>query len=101
MSKHLKPWAQELADEFESKYGTGNCSCHISPPCYSCTHPGNPLNLEDTPDAWGFDFDEEASASMNWINQQIKLDANRHIAEMKVQWDSARSASAKATGETA
>jgi hypothetical protein len=86
MSKLLKPWAQELADDFERIYGSGNCSCHIRPPCLSCMHPGNPLQLECIPNAWGFDFDEEASASMQWINQQIKRDADRHIAEMKTKW---------------
>lgn len=86
MSKHLKPWAQDLADDFQDGYGSGNCSCHISAPCNSCFHPGNPLNLECTPDARGFDFDEETAASMRWINQQIKRDALRHISEMKANW---------------
>lgn len=39
--------------EFESYYGRdGNCSCHISPPCNSCTHPGNPMNQEEDDRCW-------------------------------------------------
>lgn len=36
---------QDRAD-FVQAYGDGNCSCHIAPPCGSCTHPGNPANQE-------------------------------------------------------
>lgn len=49
--------AQQRA-EFSRLYGTGNCSCHISPPCSSCIHPGNPMNQEAVAfayDASGFD----------------------------------------------
>lgn len=39
--------------QFVKEYGlSGNCSCHIRPPCGSCTHPGNPRNLEGDEDAW-------------------------------------------------
>jgi hypothetical protein len=41
----LTETAQFDRDEFELHYN--NCSCHIHPPCISCTHPGNPLNHED------------------------------------------------------
>ena len=29
-----------------------SCSCHLSPPCGSCTHPGNPRNQEEDEDCW-------------------------------------------------
>ena len=48
----LADWAAGEYQDFTSKYGDGNCSCFISPPCGSCTHPGNPLNLLEDDDAW-------------------------------------------------
>ena len=101
MSDHLKPWARELADEWDFIYQGGNCSCHLSAPCSSCTHPGNPLALECTDGAWGFDADEEVDASMRWINSQIARDAKRHIAEMKAQWAKVHSESQLMEGQTA
>lgn len=56
---HLTDWAQDAADDFYKRYGDGNCSCHISPPCGSCTHHGNPLNLEETDDAWVMGYQEQ------------------------------------------
>lgn len=51
--KRLTPEAQAERDEFESAYGHGgNCSCHLSPPCGSCTHPGNPHNQAEDETAW-------------------------------------------------
>ncbi len=44
--------AQADRDDFEAKYGSGNCSCHIRPPCGSCTHPGNPRNQEEDDSCW-------------------------------------------------
>jgi len=51
MSKELMPWAQKVSMDFHTHYD--DCSCHLSPPCGSCTHEGNPNNLEETPEAWG------------------------------------------------
>lgn len=48
----LTPAAQADRDEFDWRYDGGNCSCHISAPCSSCTHPGNPQNQEDDPECW-------------------------------------------------
>jgi len=46
--------AREDYHEYMDKFGdhVGNCSCHISPPCPSCTHPGNPENLAEEDAAW-------------------------------------------------
>jgi hypothetical protein len=53
MSKVLTPEAQAEREDFEGRYGSdGNCSCHISPPCPSCTHSGNPLNQNEDDTAW-------------------------------------------------
>lgn len=48
----LKPEYQDLADEFEDLYGDRGCTCFINPPCGYCTHEGNPIALEEDPDAW-------------------------------------------------
>ncbi|WOB06493.1 hypothetical protein [Piscinibacter gummiphilus] len=44
--------AEEESLDFYRRYGEGNCSCHLSPPCGSCTHPGNPLNQAEDDSAW-------------------------------------------------
>lgn len=49
----LTPVAQKEREEFKRLFGRdGNCSCHISPPCPSCIHPGNPLNQGGDDEAW-------------------------------------------------
>ena len=78
----LKPWAQEEADDFYHWYGTGNCSCHISSPCGSCIHSGNPLNLAETEDAWGFDLEYEIDHAIARVHQHIENEVNRHLKEM-------------------
>jgi len=53
MKRKLNELGQKLHDEFEiDRQMFGGCSCHISPPCGFCLHPGNPSNLEETPEAW-------------------------------------------------
>ena len=47
----LNEYGQELSDEFESA-GYSGCTCFLSPPCSFCTHPGNPLCLEENDEAW-------------------------------------------------
>ena len=46
MTRRLTAEAQAERDDFENEFDGGNCSCHTSPPCSSCTHPGNPHNQE-------------------------------------------------------
>ena len=50
--KRLNSYGLSLQSQFEATFGTGNCSCHTNPPCGSCTHPGNPVCLDETPEAW-------------------------------------------------
>lgn len=51
--RELTSGAQEDRDEFDSDYGhLSCCSCHISPPCGYCTHPGNPDNQEEDDECW-------------------------------------------------
>lgn len=49
----LTPEAQAERDDFVATYGhDGNCSCHLSAPCGSCMHPGNPLNQAEDESCW-------------------------------------------------
>ena len=56
MVKKLTPEAQRDRDDFVRFYGDGNCSCHLSAPCSSCTHFGNPFNQEDD-EFWEWDWE--------------------------------------------
>ena len=62
----LKPAAQSDYEDFEAHYGDRCCSCHINPPCGWCTHPGNPLNLDENEDAW---YDPLTSAVMDAVGE--------------------------------
>jgi hypothetical protein len=45
--------AQADRDDFVSHYGRdGNCSCHLSAPCGSCMHPGNPMQQDECEECW-------------------------------------------------
>lgn len=49
----------DLEFEFISEYRDKGCSCHIDPPCYTCTHPGNPNNLAEDDSLWEDQPDDE------------------------------------------
>jgi cobaltochelatase CobS len=68
LMKTLKPEYLELKEEFESRYGDSGCTCFQNAPCSYCTHPGNPLNLEEDEDAW----EEERLDNMNKVSKDIK-----------------------------
>lgn len=55
MKKILKPEYQAIVADFEETYHS--CTCHVCPPCNYCTHEGNPLCLEETPDAWNVEVE--------------------------------------------
>ena len=62
MSRVLTDEAQADHDRFVAKYGyDGNCSCHISPPCNCCLHPGNPRNQEEDDACWVYPPSEDQS----------------------------------------
>ena len=49
----LTPEAEAEREDFEAEYGLeGNCSCHLSAPCASCMHPGNPLQQDEDESCW-------------------------------------------------
>jgi hypothetical protein len=63
----LTPEAQAERDDFQAEYGyDGNCSCHISPPCNSCLHPGNPRNQEEDETAW------VADGAIDWTAPEMQ-----------------------------
>ncbi len=73
----LSEYGEELQEEFEAAHGDSCCSCHINPPCSYCTHPGNPICLENTPEAWVIqDIDSEAAqideAAWNKLTKKIR-----------------------------
>lgn len=86
MSRELMPWAQDAAHDFLEEYGSGNCSCHISPPCGSCMHEGNPLNLENTPEAWDELHVVMALEAQESLARFIDALAAKHLREMKAAW---------------
>lgn len=51
-ARTLTPEAEAERARWKSSYGDRGCSCHISPPCGSCTHPGNPINQDEDDSAW-------------------------------------------------
>lgn len=52
LSRRLNAVGLSLQEDFDSLYRNRSCSCHRHPPCSYCTHPGNPLNLEESDDVW-------------------------------------------------
>ncbi|WP_067097860.1 hypothetical protein [Marinomonas atlantica] len=52
MGRQLKPDWQDEADDFDITFRDQGCTCFLAPPCSYCLHPGNPLNLEETEEAW-------------------------------------------------
>jgi len=90
MPKRLMPWAEREAFQFYLDHGRGNCSCHISPPCSSCVHPGNPRNLECADDAWGEEYEVMAAKAKEELETWIEYKANVHLNEMKLSWETAR-----------
>jgi hypothetical protein len=89
MSLELMPWAQEAATSFWRKYGDGNCSCHINPPCGSCTHEGNPRNLDETPEAWDELHVVMALEAQKTLAVFVSQIAAKHLTEMVSSWEGA------------
>ena len=87
--KELMPWAQDEANDFYRRYGFGNCSCHIAPPCNSCIRPGNPSNLECTEDAWGTPSEVMLAEASEELPRLINDLAARHLKEMRESWRAA------------
>jgi len=72
--RRLTSQAQLDRDEF-NEAGFPNCSCHISAPCSSCTHTGNPINQQ------GDEFFEPDDEEMPPADPVLLASANRMLAE--------------------
>lgn len=86
MSRQLMPWAEDALAEWELFFEDGGCRCFISPPCESCTHPGNPVNLDEADDAWGEEYEVMAEYAKQDLEVFINDLADRHLVEMAAQW---------------
>jgi hypothetical protein len=51
----FKLTAQAESDAADYIANYEGCSCHITAPCSSCVHPGNPINIEYREDCWEID----------------------------------------------
>lgn len=49
----LAAWAEDAFENWRRAYGNRGCTCFQSAPCGSCTHEGNPYELQVNDDAWG------------------------------------------------
>lgn len=52
VSRTLTPEAGQERDHFMDRYGDDCCSCHLTPPCGYCLHPGNPNNQAEDDACW-------------------------------------------------
>lgn len=77
--KVLTPEAEHERQQWESEFGGRGCTCFISPPCNSCTHPGNPANQDEDDTAWVdvFDLDEMCDRARRAVAQAIELAARK------------------------
>ena len=83
VERELVDWAQVELDDFESNYKWGGCSCHISPPCGWCTHPGNPRNLAEADDAWKPTIDSMTDDAVHALARVIEASVRKHLQEME------------------
>lgn len=71
MTRVLTAEAETERADFKREYGhDGNCHCHLSPPCASCTHPGNPLNQDEDDSCW---VDHEPALHSNSVRKGAVL----------------------------
>lgn len=83
--RHLLPWAEEAAFRFYEDYGSGNCVCFLGcAPCSSCTHPGNPVNLEEDPHAWGTLIDVMAEEAKARVAHAVEVEYRYQLLNMAV-----------------
>lgn len=91
MGRVLKDWAQAYVEEFELEYLGVGCSCWQSAPCSRCTHPGNPLCLEDD-EYWTYEtFDDMLNSMVQLAQQRIAQSVEaltaKHMTEMVFSWN--------------
>ena len=79
----LKPEYKDLAYLWSRFYD--NCSCHISPPCSSCVHEGNPANLEETPEAWERVYSVDSDRIVSEFHMNYLLHGTRQFGKTVLQ----------------
>jgi hypothetical protein len=52
MERVLTAEAEADRADWDREHSDYGCRCHISPPCNSCVHPGNPMNQEEDDSCW-------------------------------------------------
>lgn len=73
--------ADDDRHDFMREFGSeGSCSCFISPPCNSCTHPGNPRNQEEDDECWE---PEDFSERIAFRIEKVRRDLHSKIDRMK------------------
>lgn len=55
---------EDLLYEYQRRADFYGCSCHICPPCNTCTHPGHPESLVNTPEYWESDLEAGIRAAI-------------------------------------
>jgi len=70
LKRRLTAAGEAAKSEWDRYYASSGCSCHISPPCSSCTHPGNPDNIEEIAEYWEIEPEKtRADAIMDAIRE--------------------------------
>lgn len=83
--KVLKPEWEEIQCDFFRLYRDHRRVCFIGcAPCPYCTHDGNPLNLEETEEAWEeiFDVGEACESALNRLEASLEKALKKHLFEM-------------------
>lgn len=76
VAKRLTPEYEELKERWESYHQEWGCRCwYVQAPCSSCLHEGNPINLEETPEAWEeyFELDEAVEAAKTLLAAELQI----------------------------
>lgn len=58
----LNDVGMSLSWDFQEYFYNRRCTCHKTPICGFCAHPGNPMNLEESEDVW------DESMQLNTLN---------------------------------
>ena len=104
IKRPLSAYGEELEWQFLNSMPDYGCTCFINPPCSYCTHPGNPISLEEDDDAWSTElvidtldsttfkymvghFDYHPFNKMTeWNTQQFGLYTSAHNFNESARW---------------
>ena len=86
--------------DYERDRDSNGCTCHFSPPCSICTHPGNPANQAEDDSCWLDEYpvlDSPAAAPPLALEQIAALE--RLVAHQSAEIESLRADNRKALSE--